>query len=217
VTVPPPRLLPPPPPRPRVPGVIPHPDEYMADNRKVLADLLDVFAANRVKYALVGGLVAGLYGKGRTTEDVDLLIPRRAMDRLAGDIAARGYEMKRSEDMLRACKDGAAVADLVVREAHPVLRAASATTEPAVILGLAVDVVPRGAFVALKFHAAISATRQPQDKYVDVADIAQVVARGFSAEDERLALTIAAKIYPGAKAELRQLLDDMRHGRAVRI
>ena len=215
--VPPPRLLPPAPLRPRVPGVIPHPDEYMADNEKVLAELLDVFAASHVAYALVGGLVAGLYGKGRTTEDVDLLIPRRAMDRLAQDIAARGYEVQRSEDMLRACRGGVAVADLVVREAHPVLRAASAKTEPALILGLVVDVVPRGAFVALKFHAAISPTRRPQDKYVDVADIAQVVARGLSVEDERLALTIAAKIYPGARAELRRLLDDMRHGRAVRI
>jgi hypothetical protein len=80
-----------------------------------------------------------------------------------------------------------------------------------------VRVVQRGAFVALKFHAAISPTRQPHDRYLDVADIASVVARGLPPADERMAIAVAAKSYPGAKKELKQLIDDMRHGRPVRI
>jgi hypothetical protein len=189
----------------------------MSDNKKVLADLVDVLAGAGVKYALVGGLVAGLYGKERATVDVDLLVPRRAMEPLARDLASRRYTVKTSEDMLRAYKRGVAVADLVVREAHPVLRAASTKTERASILGIPVEVVPRGAFVALKFHAAISPTREIQDKYQDVADIGNVLKRGFSAADERRAAKIAAKIYPGADKELVQLLDDLRHGRPVKI
>jgi hypothetical protein len=211
------RLLPPPPPRPRRPGVIRHPDEIMADNKKVLADLVEILRADGIKYALVGGLVAGLYGKERATVDVDLLVPRRAMDHLAGEIARRRYTVERSEDMLRASKRGVAVADLVVREAHPVLRAASAITRSAVLLGVPVQVVRRGAFVALKFHAAVSPTRQAGDRFQDVTDIVRVVDRGLSARDERLARTIAAQIYPGAEDELAALIDDVRHGRPVRI
>src|SRR5580692_8819444 len=119
------RLLPSASLRPREPGVIPHPEEYMNANKKVLSDMLAIFEAHQIRYALVGGLVAGLYGKARTTEDVDLLIPKSAMKILPAEIAARGYTLKSSEDMLRACKRGVAVADLVVREANPVLRAAS--------------------------------------------------------------------------------------------
>jgi hypothetical protein len=189
----------------------------MADNKKVLVDLVDILDASGVKYALVGGLVAGLYGKERATVDVDLLVPRRAMDHLAAEIARRRYTVQRSEDMLRASKRGVAVADLVVREANQVLRAASAITRPAVILGVQVQVVRRGAFVALKFHAAVSPTRQAGDRFQDVTDIARVVDRGLSARDESLARTIAALIYPGAEVELAAMIDDMRHGRPVRI
>lgn len=82
---------------------------------------------------------------------------------------------------------------------------------------LPVDVVRRGAFVALKFHAAISPTRQIQDKYQGLADIGNVLARQFTAEDERLAATIAAEIHPGAKQECETLSDDMRRGRLVKI
>src|SRR5262245_14328942 len=98
------RLLPPAPLRPRQPGVIPHPDEYMADNKKVLADLLEILAEHGDKYALVGGLVAGLYGKERSTVDVDMLVPKRAKQRLEAAIASRGYGVKSSEDMVRAFK-----------------------------------------------------------------------------------------------------------------
>jgi hypothetical protein len=36
-------------------------------------------------------------------------------------------------------------------------------------------------------------------------------------EDEHLALQIAAHSYPGAETELATLLDDLRHGRSVKI
>ena len=48
---------------------------------------------------------------------------------------------------------------LVAREANPVLDAAARVAEPATVLGHRVRIVPRGALVALKFHAAISPRR----------------------------------------------------------
>lgn len=100
--VPPLRLLPPEPLRPRRPGVITHPDEVMADNKKVLADLLEMMAAEEVKYALVGGLVAGLYGKDRATVGVDMLVPRRVKARLEAALVNRRYVVKTSEDRVPA-------------------------------------------------------------------------------------------------------------------
>jgi hypothetical protein len=69
----------------------------------------------------------------------------------------------------------------------------------------------------LKFNAAISPTRQIQDKYQDVADIGNVLVRHFTPADERLAKSLAAKIYQGADKELVELIDDLRHGRPVRL
>lgn len=191
----------------------------MTDNRRVLVDLLAILAEVKSDYALIGGLAAGYYGKDRATVDVDLLVPRRSLKRIAEALGARGYGVEASPDMIRASRTGTSipVADLVGREAHPVLRAASAATEPAIILGVPVDVVRRGAFVALKFHAAISPTRSMRDRYQDVTDIASVVERGFEGDDEALASAIAARCYRGARTEFRAFIDDLRHGRPVKL
>jgi hypothetical protein len=98
-----------------------------------------------------------------------------------------------------------------------VLRAAFAATTPGEILGLPVSMVQRGAFVALKFHAAVSPTRQLGDKIQDVADIVRVLEKELGPEDERLAVAIAGKMYPGAVADLEELIDDVRHGRRPKI
>jgi hypothetical protein len=189
----------------------------MAGNKKVLADITAILHEGGIKYALIGGLVVRLYGRERATVDVDLLVPRRSLDHLAGALTRRRYTVERSEDMLRASRRGVAVADLFVREATPVLRAASAVTRTSLLLGLQVAVARRGALVALKFNAAVSPTRLGPDRFQDIADIASVIARGFSAKDEALAKRIAANIYPGADDELATMISDMRAGRAVRF
>lgn len=89
--------------------------------------------------------------------------------------------------------------------------------EPARVLGHAVRIVSRGALVALKFLAAISTRRPLEDRYQDLADLGRIVAKRFAAEDEQLALEVAAHAYPGAERELAALLDDLRHSRPVKI
>src|SRR5262249_47911873 len=159
------------------------------------------------------------YGKGRATVDVDLIVPKRSMKRLQAALERRGDEVRPFRDMMRMYVPGEpeAVGDLVMQEANPVLRAAFAATTPTSLLGLTVRMVQRGACVALKFHAAVSPTRQMADKMQDVVDLARVVEKEFGLEDERLALEIAGKMYPGAVAELREVLDDVRHGRRPKI
>lgn len=198
---------------------ITHPSELMEKNTRTLAALLDALAEVGARHALIGGLVAGYYGKGRATVDVDLLVPRRSMKRLQAAIERRGYEVRTFPDMMRVYVPGEAesAGDLVIQESNPVLRAAFAATTPGSILGLPVSVVRRGAFVALKFHAAVSATRQLTDKMQDVVDIMRVLEKEFGPDDEHLAIEIAGKMYPGAVAELRELIDDVRHGRRPKI
>lgn len=191
----------------------------MDRNRQTLGAILDALGEVGARHALIGGLVAGYYGKGRATVDVDMLVPRRFMKRLQAAIERRGYEVRAFQDMMRMYVPGEpeSVGDLVVHEAHPVLRAAFAATTPGTMLGLPVSMVKRGAFVALKFHAAVSPTRQLMDKMQDVVDIGRVLEREFGPDDERLAVAIAEKMYPGAVADLEELVDDVRHGRRPKI
>lgn len=191
----------------------------MTNNKRVLADLLASLAAAESTHTLIGGLAAGYYGKARATVDVDLLIPRRAAKAVRAELERRGYEVRVSTDMMQAYRPGhpEAVADLVWREAHPVLKAAAAQKEPAKILGLHVNLVKRGAFVALKYHAAVSLTRGYRDKHQDVTDIMSVLLQAFDAADEKMAVEIAEKAYPGCGKALAQLLDDIRHERPLKV
>lgn len=109
------------------------------------------------------------------------------------------------------------LADLVAEEANPVLRAAFKETEPAIVLGQHVNVVQRGALVALKFHAAISLSRSIKDKYQDAADIGHIIDKKYGPADARLARQVVAHAYPGAARDLDEFVDDMRHGRPVKL
>ena len=198
---------------------IPHPSELTEKNTRTLAALLDALAEVGARHAVIGGLVAGYYGKGRATADVDLLVSKRFMKRLQAALERRGYEVRVFPDMMRMYVHGEpeSVGNLVMQEANPVLRAAFTATTPMAILGLPVNVVRRGAFVALKLHAALSPTRQLGDKMQDVVDIARVLEKEFGPEDERLAVAIVGKMYPGAVADFQELIDDVRHGRRPKI
>jgi len=172
---------------------------------------------------VVGGLAVGYHGRPRATVDVDLLLPRSVLERVARALEAASYAVREHGDVVRVYPAGSdpasgeAIADLVAREANPVLRAAFDAAEDATVLGHRVRVVRRGALVALKFHAAISPHRRIEDRYQDIADLGRVVTRGFDAEDAELARTIAAKMYPGAEDELDGVIDDLRHGRPVKL
>ena len=203
--------------------VVYHPLETMDARARMLGELEEILREVGSDHALVGGIAVGYHGRLRATVDVDLLVPGAKLDELAAALARRGYAITRSGAMVRVFPPGAdteedeAIADLVAREANLVLEAAARAVEPATVLGHRVYVVKRGALVALKFHAAISTLRQLEDRYQDLADIGRIIKKRFAADDERLALEIAAQAYPGAEADLARLIDDLRHGRPVKI
>ncbi len=174
-------------------------------------------------HVVIGGIAVGYHGRLRATVDVDMLVPRDKLEALAQALRSRGYVVAHTRDMVRVYPPAAdpehaeAIADLVAREANPVLEAAARVAGPAMVLGHRVRIVPRGALVALKFHAAISPRRAIEDRYLDVSDIGRIIKKRFDPGDEQLALQIAAHAYPGAEVELATLLDDLRHGRQVKI
>jgi hypothetical protein len=205
------------------PGIVYHPFETLDERARMLAQLSAILAEVGSDHALIGGLAVGYHGRLRATVDVDMLVPRGKLDALAHALRARGFVVTQTPDMVRVYSPAAdpdhdeAIADLVAREAHAVLAAAARVAEPATVLGHEVQIVPRGALVALKFHAAISQRRDIADRYMDVSDIGRIIAKRFDLTDEQLALEIAAHSYPGAEAELAALIDDLRHGRRVKI
>ena len=104
-----------------------------------------------------------------------------------------------------------AIAELLKREPSPALQAAAERTELATVLGQEVPIVQRGALVALEFRAAVSRTRAIGERYIDVGGIDRVMRAGFHDEDRALALEIADTMYPGARDELAQMLEDLRN------
>jgi hypothetical protein len=204
-------------------GIAYHPLETLDDRARTLAELSEILTEVGSDHALVGGIAVGYHGRLRATVDVDLLVPRSKLGDLATALQTRGYVVVRTHDMVRVYPptanpdDAESIADLVAREANPVLEHAARTAQAATVLGHEVFIVARGALVALKFHAAISPKRAIEDRYQDVADIGRVIAKRFDAADEELALEIAAHAYPGAERELATLIDDLRHGRRVKI
>jgi hypothetical protein len=189
----------------------------------MLAELSVILTEVGSDHAVIGGIAVGYHGRLRATVDVDMLVPRDKLEALAHALRARGYVVAHTQDMVRIYPPAAdpdhaeSIADLVAREANPVLEAAARVAEPATVLGHPVRIVPRGALVALKFHDLRSPGRAIADRYQDVSDIGRIIKKRFEPEDEQQALQIAAHAYPGAEVELATLLDDLRHGRLVKI
>jgi hypothetical protein len=204
-------------------GVAYHPLETLEERARTLAELSVILAEVGSDHVVIGGIAVGYHGRLRATVNVDLLVPRAKLEDLAHALRARDYVVAHTQDMVRVYPPAAdpdhaeAIADLVAREANPVLEAAARVAEQAKVLGHQVRIVPRGALFALKFHAAISQRRGIEDRYQDVADIGRIIKKRFEPGDEQLALQIAAHAYPGAEAELGKLIDDLRHGRPVKI
>ena len=204
-------------------GVAEHPLETLEDRARTLAELAEIFDEVGSDHALIGGIAVGYHARRRATIDVDMLVPRDRLEALASAFRMRGYVVTQPPDMVRVYPSGAdpaedeAIADLLAWDANPVLREAARVAVPAKVLGHDVRIVPRGALVALKFHAATSSRRASLDRQQGVVDMGRVIEKRWALADEQLALRIASLCYPGAEVELAAVIDDLKNGRRVRI
>jgi hypothetical protein len=195
--------------------------DIMAERAKTLGEVIDVLSAVGAEHVLIGGLAVGYHGRIRATLDIDLLIPGKSLLDVRAALEAKGYDVKPYPGMIRTYPageshdQGESIADIVSREANPVLREAARHFEPATLLGQSVNVIRRGALVALKFCAVTSPDRKLPDRDQDLADIGHVIAKGFDAEDTRVANAVVATIEGNATARFEKLLDELSHGRPV--
>ncbi|HVR19812.1 MAG TPA: hypothetical protein VMS65_08950 [Polyangiaceae bacterium] len=204
------------------PRPVRHLVEILDERARTLRELTHVLAVVGAEHVLIGGLAVGYYGRPRATLDVDLLIPGKSLVDVREALEGKGYVVKPFPGMIRTYRPDDAlasesIADIVAREANPVLREAARHSERATLLGISVNVIAKGALIALKFHAVQSPDRKLADRYQDIADIGHVIARGFDADDRRLAGTVAATIDGNAVARLEAMLDDLSHGRPVAL
>jgi hypothetical protein len=208
-----------------VPSIRPvrHLVEILDERAKTLREVGDVLSAVSSDHVLIGGLAVGYHGRPRATLDIDLLIPGKKLLDVRAGLEAKGYLVKPFPGMIRTYRAGAegdgaeSIADIVSREANPVLREAARHSEPATLFEKPVNVIRRGALVALKFQAILSPDRKIADRYQDIADIGHVIAKRFDAEDARLAGTVADTIDGFARVRLEKLIDDLSHGRPVEL
>jgi len=181
--------------------------------------MLDALTHVDAPHALFGGLLAEYYGRRRETSDVDMLVPRSAFEPLKAIFKQRGYAVREFPFLLKIVPRGQRepVGDLVVAESNAVIRTAFALRIPAEIFGMRVSIVPRGAFVALKFEAAVRSKRQWKDRVIDLHDIRNVLHRHFTQQDELLATALAQNMFPGAATQLESVLNDLRMGKWPRV
>ncbi len=197
--------------------------EVMDERARMVAVLTDVFREVGADHCLIGGIAVGYHGRPRATVDVDMLVPRRKIGRIARALEERGYVVARHPGLTRVYASGAvpgrdeAIADLVERDASPALTAIARSFEEATVLGTPVRVATRGALVASKFLSAVASDRAILDRQQDIVDMGRVIGRAFSDEDCATALRIADAMFPGARDELARMIDDHRHGRVVRL
>ena len=194
--------------------------DILEERAKTLRELADVLLAVGSDHVLIGGLAVGYHGRPRATLDVDLLIPGKKLVDVREALEAKGYEVRPFPGMIRTYRPSdpsESVADIVSREANPVLREAARHFESATLLGQPVNVIQRGALVALKFHAVVSPDRKLADRYQDLADIGHVLAKRWNVDDALLAGTVAATIDGNARARLEKLIDDLSRGRPVAL
>jgi len=62
--------------------------------RSILSVLIEKFKENEVRYALMGGLALGLWGVGRSTVDIDVLVERDDLGKINRIMQELGYECK---------------------------------------------------------------------------------------------------------------------------
>lgn len=174
----------------------------------------------RARWALAGGHAVSAHVRPRVTVDVDFVVEgrrRKAVERALGDA---GFTLRRSGDVLRLLDkpdDEEPVADILFSHLHALYPEVLRTAVEVRYQGRTLSVVSRPALVLMKYLAAASQTRAPEDRMQDATDIAQVVRRSWSAADAAEVARLARLAHAGAGDEVARLVDDLRAGRKVTV
>ena len=157
-----------------------------------LAELRALLARSRVSYALVGGVAVIHHGYERTTRDIDLLLDRAGVGRVAPLLHAAGFEAS-SERRWRHRSTGVDVDLLLAGEPMPRERDRYPHPDDVGRSPRESDIVDLPALMALKLQAG---------RFRDEADVVELLQR----LDESEYLNVEAALAP----ELRPRLFELR-------
>jgi len=77
----------------------------------VLADVADALDRERVPYVVIGGIASALYGRPRTSDDLDILVAKVDAERTLEALASAGFETERTNEqwIYKAFREGVQV------------------------------------------------------------------------------------------------------------
>lgn len=163
---------------------------------EALPAVRELFSAAGLPYRIVGGLAVVHHGYARTTDDIDLLVGRDALDRLEPLLAAHGFARLGQSPRLRHLTTGVRI-DLLVAghtiakpgaEPFPAPESVGSSERDGTVISLL-------KLIELKLQAA---------RHQDVADVVALL----KLLDEARYLEIEASVRAPIRGELARLRDD---------
>lgn len=182
------------------------------------AEVIPVLTTAKVEFMAMG--LYGLTGwlkKPRTTEDFDILTPKKhtkkAVEALCG--AFPSLKAKDTPVVVRLFEGGEAVVD-VMKPHHPVFLEALQRTTKGVIAGHKVNVPTLEMALTLKFFSMTSAGRAADRQFQDAADFMLVVKNNREIDSATLK-SLGELCFAGGGAEIVKMVGDVRAGRRLEL
>jgi len=172
--------------------------------------IVRVLRSTGVAWAVIGAHAVDLYTRPRATEDLDIVVDARRLKTVLAALHAEYGDIEVT-DIGPALRLPAISLDIIRSDMQPVFHKA---------VHLAVDhgglpVAPAELLVVLKYLAAISPWRSPEDRQQDASDLIRLVRTLGEALDRETVLQHAQGVFPGAQAELAALLQRIDRGETI--
>ncbi len=116
-------------------------DEY----REVLAICVRVMADSGIPHCFIGGLASAIYGRRRSSHDLDLFVRPEDADRTLKALAGNGFEVERSDpDWIFKAERGGLLVDVIFRSSDGTLLDPELENHIRLVdhLGLRIPVIP---------------------------------------------------------------------------
>ena len=176
-----------------------------------------------LKIAKIDFMVMGLYGltgwlkKPRTTEDFDILTPKKHTKKAVGALC-RAFPSLKPKDtpvVVRLFEGDEALVD-VMKPHHPVFIEALKRTSTGSIAGHKVAVPSLEMALVLKFFSMTSPGRAGDRQFQDAADFMLVVKNNREI-DTALLLKLGELCFDGGGKEIVKMVEDVRAGRRLEL
>jgi hypothetical protein len=171
------------------------------DVRKTMRRLAELLSAERIPYAVLGGMALGEHGYVRMTDDVDVLINAEGLERFVAAFVGRGYlpALRGATRAFRDVETGVRVEFLVAHEypgdGKPKAVAFPDPSEHAIEVG-GIRILELPLLVELKLASGMTAP----DRLRDLADVQELIRA------EKLEESFALKLDPSVRGKFVELV-----------